>query len=561
MLFSVGNAITLLIVLLFFLVYHRLTANNRSLEKVKKLADRLQEELSGYVEARAEELKHYGIDLDVQQKAAKIALEKLQSAQAVISEKSETVSKVADRFKEYDEALSRLMDMTAKVDENLARIQEEAVFAEGVNRKLDLSKKQLSALERELPLLREDFSREAKQSLDAFRDGLLDEIGGSLSAARSELAAARDESLRALEAAKTAGALVEAELGKILAAAADRAEDLEDRAFAALKAASEDRIRSVESAFAEKLQAATVAAESQLAELQASVSERIRAAAEESAERLSSLDRAMRELESGWKEESGAMLEDMRSRLAEADSIFALKGAEIASAIASAREKAETDKASLAEAARLASEELAATREEAKSILSELGEALEATKTRIQEDFAAFGQEFEDRRTRFEADFASETKSLATSLGALGKAVEALKASAYEGAKAKLEGFEDQLLDELREKKAESFKKLDSWLSDMERTLSGISAQASARRQAEEEKGIQEARAHMLKVRDELNAQLDRMSRDVEAFERSIAERVEEAEKRVAVAAEAFHVERVADRPEAESEAGNPSSS
>ena len=52
MLFSIGNLITLVIVLLFFFVYHRLTANNRSLEKVKRLAEKLQSELNDYVVSR-----------------------------------------------------------------------------------------------------------------------------------------------------------------------------------------------------------------------------------------------------------------------------------------------------------------------------------------------------------------------------------------------------------------------------------------------------------------------------------------------------------------------------
>ncbi|TXT42569.1 MAG: hypothetical protein FD137_2099 [Spirochaetes bacterium] len=128
MLFSIGNAITLVIVLAFFFIYHKLTANNRSLEKVKKFAEKLQGDLSSYVESRAEELKHFGIDLDVQQKAARIALDKLQAAQATIGEKSEAIGAIADRFKEYDSVLAKLMDMTAKVDKNLAQIHEDEVF-------------------------------------------------------------------------------------------------------------------------------------------------------------------------------------------------------------------------------------------------------------------------------------------------------------------------------------------------------------------------------------------------------------------------------------------------
>ena len=86
MLFSLGNLITLAVVIAMFVAYHLLTADNRSLEKLKRLGDKLKAELGSYVESKAEEVKHYGIDLDVQQNAAKVVLEKIQEAQATLDE-------------------------------------------------------------------------------------------------------------------------------------------------------------------------------------------------------------------------------------------------------------------------------------------------------------------------------------------------------------------------------------------------------------------------------------------------------------------------------------------
>ena len=77
MLFSLGNLITLAIVIAMFVAYHLWTADNRSLEKLKRLGDKLQDELGSYAASKAAELKHYGRDLDVQHNDAKVVRDKI----------------------------------------------------------------------------------------------------------------------------------------------------------------------------------------------------------------------------------------------------------------------------------------------------------------------------------------------------------------------------------------------------------------------------------------------------------------------------------------------------
>jgi len=539
----IGNLVTLAIVLVFFFAYHRLTANNRSLEKVKKLAEKLQNDLDGYVGSRSEELKHYGIDLDVQQKAAKIALEKLQAAQAAVSEKAEAIGQIADRFKEYDEVLAKLMDMTARVDQNLARIHEDETFAEGVNRKLELAKKGLAAIERELPLLRESFAQDAQRTVDEFRDGVLADLQEGLDATATELHAVRDEATAAFAKAQSAGALVDEELGKALETAKGRAADIEDAAFATLTESFGARLKALEDSSA-----------AQLAQL-----------GQDTAQRVGELSSAIATFKDDWKNEAEGMLSDMTSKLGEAEAIFAKKATEIAALVdlasakaeesegrlAATAEKAETGLAeaaaqadsALTSASTQARAGLAAAAEEAQgaanatlaklaSLESSLRASMEAASSKVEEEFAQFGQAFEDHRTRFEENFMAETKALSGSLASLRGEIEELKASAYGAAQDKLEGFEDELLSELSEKKGESFRRMDAWLSDMEKTLGGIVAEASARRNAEEARHAEEFKAHLMKVRDELHGQLARMEKDVDAIRESVAE------QRAAAAAE-----------------------
>ncbi len=539
----IGNLVTLAIVLVFFFAYHRLTANNRSLEKVKKLAEKLQNDLDGYVGSRSEELKHYGIDLDVQQKAAKIALEKLQAAQAAVSEKAEAIGQIADRFKEYDEVLAKLMDMTARVDQNLARIHEDETFAEGVNRKLELAKKGLAAIERELPLLRESFAQDAQRTVDEFRDGVLADLQEGLDATATELHAVRDEATAAFAKAQSAGALVDEELGKALETAKGRAADIEDAAFATLAESFGARLKALEDSSA-----------AQLAQL-----------GQDTAQRVGELSSAIATFKDDWKNEAEGMLSDMTSKLGEAEAIFAKKATEIAALVdlasakaeesegrlAATAEKAETGlaeaaaqadsaltsastqaRAGLAAAAAEAQSAADATLAKLASLESSLRASMEAASSKVEEEFAQFGQAFEDHRTRFEENFMAETKALSGSLASLRGEIEELKASAYGAAQDKLEGFEDELLSELSEKKGESFRRMDAWLSDMEKTLGGIVAEASARRNAEEARHAEEFKAHLMKVRDELHGQLARMEKDVDAIRESVAE------QRAAAAAE-----------------------
>jgi hypothetical protein len=243
------------------------------------------------------------------------------------------------------------------------------------------------------------------------------------------------------------------------------------------------------------------------------------------------MQEALEAFRKDWEAETQSMLADMRSRLEEVDSIFARKATEIATLLGSSRDKAEEVEISLSKAAQDAKSSLDLSLGRIAEAEKSINQSLEATKTRIEEDFATFGQAFEERRTSFEENFVAETKAMGESLATLKAELEDLKASAYASAEAKLSGFEDGLLSSLTARKSEAFKKLDAWLSEMEKTLSGITAEAAARRESEEDKKLGESRAHLIKVRDELHAQIDRMGRDIDSLKESILEQNGEARK------------------------------
>lgn len=508
MLFSTGNLITLAIVIVFFIIYHLLTSNNRSLEKVKRFADKRQNELDAFVDERAEELKHYGIDLDVQQKAAKIALEKLETAQATIAEKADSISEIADRFKQYDDVLDRLMQMTERVDQNLARIHEDENFAESVNRKLDLAKKSLAALERELPLMRENFAQDAQKTVDSFRDDILAELRDGLVNTTNELHAVRDEALAALEKAQSAGELVDAELEKSLATAKDRAASIEDVAF-----------KTVVDDYSAKLEG-----------LKAQIDEELAALGQTTTKQIRELRDSIEKFKSGWDAESTAMMSTLKEKYLQATSEFVTKTGLAREEILRATEQAKALAAELvakAEDAQHKNEESIARME---ALDADLNTAIETTKAHFEDEFAEFGQAFEANRMRFEENFKAETEEMHAALDTIRQEVKRLTEVASESISEHLADFDNALLDELAAKKAQTFRQLDFWLSDMEKTLSGITSEASARRNAEEASYSEEFHAHLLKQRDEMYAQLEKLSESIDAVKESIKARADAAE-------------------------------
>ncbi len=556
MIFTVGNLITLGIVLLLFALYHRLTLDNRSLDKVKKMAERLRDELGEYADKRADDLKSYGIELDVQQQAAKVALDKLSAVQQSVAERAESIGAIEQRLSEYDAVLSRLMDMTKRVDENLARVQEESAFADSVNRKLDTAKKSMDAVERELPLLRESFAADAEKAVDSFKADVLAQMREGLDETASTLAAARDESLAALAKAEGARALVEESFAEAFAQARDKAETLEDEAFRKLKENSDIKAARLREAVEERfsavgqdartmagevreaigifkeewdteakglladtrteITAAGDALESRLAETERRLADAAASATEAKNDAEQALMRAAGELDvvSRAVEERG---EKLRAGMEEESSRVLEAAQESFSSRMESYERESADRMARLEAANL----------ELGSLDSTLRNSMEDTERSIEKEFASFGLAFEDQRKRFEENFGAQTASLRVSVEALGADLDALKKKAYDHVSGKLSEYEDELFSELSARRTEILSRLDVWTVELDSRVEAVTAEAVARRTAEEDAYLDQMRARMAENQERFAAQLEKLRANVQAIQDGIAAQAE----------------------------------
>ncbi len=244
--FDLGNLVAIGITLIMILVYRVLDRDNRSLEKVKKYAEKLRDDMAVYADQRADDLKGYAIELDVHQKAAREILKRVQATEDALNSRAEQIGGMAARIAEYDKALAELKDMSSRVDENLTAIHDESTFVDGIARTLKSSKVEIDQLRASIPGMRESLAADMQQTINDLRESFSGEIRSALDDAQEQVEELRrqakdgtdavaETNAEAVQAAEEKFRAIDAELTDAFRRARDEGERLEDSSFQKLR--------------------------------------------------------------------------------------------------------------------------------------------------------------------------------------------------------------------------------------------------------------------------------------------------------------------------------------
>jgi chromosome segregation ATPase len=277
--FTIGNLLTLGIVILTLVLYRQLDRNNRSVDKARRYGDRLKEDLAVFVAEKESAVRDYAVELDVQQKAAKELMKRLNSADDELAGRTEAVARIDERLNAYDASLEDLMRMTGRVEENLARIRDESAFVESAGKRMTEVKTKLEALEKELESALPRFERENAASLEQASEAVI----AAVRSAVSDLQAAAETAERQVDDHREAIAkaeknremniardteLIDKTLKSALEQAAARANKMEDAAVVKLREEALERVRRFQEAVEEKLRLYQDSAKNRVAEVQ-----------------------------------------------------------------------------------------------------------------------------------------------------------------------------------------------------------------------------------------------------------------------------------------------------
>ncbi len=294
MIFSIGDLITLVVVLLILVIYRALDRSNRSLEKLKRFSDKITENLSALVQEKTAEVKDLSAELQASLKMGKDIVARARSVEEVLDTRGADVEAIQARFVEYDKTLAELTAMSARVDKNLLRIRDESEFVDGVERRIGESAKRMESIEQRIPDMERSFADQCRAGLDEARAEVLSVVEGKVAAldtslvdtekkvkdfsaymARLEAREEQTQKERIAALAKTLDAF-DADLRGKLSNAAKKGESLEDEVFSRLTG----RIAEDETVVAKSIEAL----EARVADYQGDVDYRVKSLEEANAD-------------------------------------------------------------------------------------------------------------------------------------------------------------------------------------------------------------------------------------------------------------------------------------
>jgi len=190
MVFTVGNLLVIGIVLVILAIFRQLDRNSKTLDKVRRYAEKAKEELDRVVLERVQNLKDLAIELDIHQKAGKEILKRIQTIEEGIQEKFAAVDTIGTRIKDYDKVLSDLIEMTRRAEENIQRLKDESIFVDETAKKIKVLQSKLEAQEARIPELVRQFEIQNGKSLESVKERFLSATEKSISYLESRIAEA-----------------------------------------------------------------------------------------------------------------------------------------------------------------------------------------------------------------------------------------------------------------------------------------------------------------------------------------------------------------------------------
>ncbi|MDR1575604.1 MAG: hypothetical protein LBS37_06320 [Treponema sp.] len=316
--FTIGNLLTLAIVALSLILYRYLDKNNRSLDKVRKYADKCKEDIAAYTEQKSAAIKDFGIALEVERKAAAELMRHIHTlTNEELAEKAQVIARIDERIQAYDSSMEELIKMTGRVQENLDRIRDESAFVESTGKKvgdlrekLEHIEKAVAGTEKKLGEAEVRFERESAAALENAAESVLAEARSRL----SDFEAGAETIERRVEEHREAVARVEQEREAVLARnietinktlkeaverAGNRADKMEDAALVKLRDQAQERLRDFKTLWEEKIKTAQETVKTRLGEIQ----EQLKSGREEWKAESSGIEARQKAYRDEWKKD------------------------------------------------------------------------------------------------------------------------------------------------------------------------------------------------------------------------------------------------------------------
>ena len=561
--FTFGNLITLGLVALALFIYRMLDKDNRSLDKVRRYADKCKDEIASYAEEKGAAVKDFGIALEVERKSAFELMRRLQSlTEQELAEKAKAITALDERLKTYNTSLEGLDSMTGRVQENLIRIKEESGFVENVGKRVGEVREKLEQFEISLNAMGKRFERENYEALESTSKEILASVRSTVSDIEISAGAVERQveehrqAIEKIEQSRATNIARDAEfinkvLKDALERAGNRADKMEEAALVKLRDQAQERLNVLKTAWEDKIKAAQDTVKTKLTDIQeqlktsreswknesADIEARQKAYRDEWKKNVMELDALAVQQRNDWEINARELdafaskqRDDWKKTAGELDVLAAQQrndwthiNHETEQRIISASgARLEEYKAAQAEQFK----QLESLANDAARLDTELRRSMQDVITRINSDFSLFQNESRQSREAVETEFNSMVTGLRTQLDAVDQELTAIKSQAQQNVSEKLKLFEDDFYADLEKRNTAIEKELSLWQEQFNSRIADIAREGEEERRQMELRFSGEQRKGIAEQGEKILGELERLKAQTGALEEGIRQQM-----------------------------------
>jgi chromosome segregation ATPase len=576
MIFTEGDLIVLGIVIIMMFLFRRIDRNSKSLEKVRRYAEKARGELDKLVEEKRNQLKDLSVDIDVQDRTGREILKRIVANNEELIAHEDNVKEKLELVQDLQDRMDQLNDMTALVDENMQKVANESQYVDMVGGRLKESQKSVEELHRRLESILDEFDHKNLEKLEVTKTSVmedyqtrlnliseqLDDTSLGIDKFRTELndmvrIQEEQKEARIIDFADRVAELEEGYTQK-LESAANRAELLEEEVFTVL----DEKIRQKSDRLEEnwfhgmnelKEQVASQVGDirtdletgrEQLSlfntdmsrireELSESISEYAESAGREM-ERIQAKREAFNREQTEYQERMDSALKNIREELTR-------RMAEVTSQITGAAEASELEAmkvvdqrmAEYEEVIRNRYEKLDSFSSDLDSLDTSLRESMAEQESRFREGMEAFSLEMEAGQTKERERSDTRLSEVRLMIGEIEKELNQLKQQAYDNVSEKLQLFEDDFFTDLKKRESSMQESFSEWHKSVELQLEDIGNNAQRDREEVERNSMAQINRKMSELQTRVVDQFDRFQDQVKNFQTNVTEQIESGEKSI----------------------------
>lgn len=162
----VFNVLTLMLSAAIVVVFRYIDRDNRSLDKIKRYAASLQDEIGNLVNDSIQELKNTALDLEVNARAGHELLSDVSQENSRLEEIQTRIGGLENSVRTSESAMEQLATLTQSVEENMRNLRQESDFVTSVAKKVKEIDDRSQKIQTVLGEMLDDFESKAAASLE-----------------------------------------------------------------------------------------------------------------------------------------------------------------------------------------------------------------------------------------------------------------------------------------------------------------------------------------------------------------------------------------------------------